>query len=133
MTHCALSPHNRDKGSVLDHHLYNQLTDTLMKQPSQHQPYIKLQFTVDCKDHTQFGLTPRANQHTVTVHTTADTWCQSCLMGISMVRKLGLHRCNLIPIMMEKYAENDHYINILVGAILRFSGQNRAGNTIKIR
>ena len=49
-----------------------------------------------------------------------------------MARKLGLHRRNLIPIKMKMYAANDHNINIL-GAILRLSGQDRAGNTIETR
>ena len=56
---------------------------------------------------------------------------QSCLVGISMVCKLGVHRHNLIPIKMEMYEANDHNIDILGAAILRFSGQDRAGNTIE--
>ena len=54
-------------------------------------------------------------------------------MCISMVRNLGLHRHNLIPIKIEMYAVNDHNINILGAAILKFSGQDRAGNTIETR
>ena len=49
-----------------------------------------------------------------------------------MVRKLGLHRRNFISIKMdEMYASNDHNINILGAAILKFSGKDRTGNTIE--
>ena len=49
---CTVITHSRRSGTILDHHLYNQFTDTWMKQLFQPQPYIKLQMRVECKDYT---------------------------------------------------------------------------------
>ena len=95
----TVSTHSRERGAILDHHLNNQLTDTWMKKPSQPQSYIQLQVS---RVQGQFGLTP-AYQQTVIVHAMADTVYHSCLVGIRIVCKLGLHRCNLIPIKMEMH------------------------------
>ena len=81
----------------------------------------------------QIGITPHANRQIITVHTMSYTGYQSCLVGISMIQKLGLHRFNLIPIKNEMYVVNGYNINILGAAILRFSGQDRVGNTFETR
>ena len=128
LTHCALSP-----CIVLDHHLYRESSDTWVKEPSQPQPYIKLLVRVQRKDYEQFGFTPQVNQRAITVHAMADTGCQSCLVGINTTHQLGLRKHKLIPVKMKMRAADNNNINILGAAILRFSGQDEAGNVIETR
>ena len=88
---------------------------------------------VQHEDYEQFGFAPQANQQNATVYAMADTGCQSCLVSIDNVRKLGLHKCNLIPVKMRMHAANNDNINILGAAILRFSGQDGSGNVVETR
>ena len=126
LTPCALR-----KSVILDHHLYHEWTNTWVKEPSQPQPYIKLLMSVQHEDYEQFGFAPQTNQWNATIYAMADTGFQSCLVGIDNVRKLGLHKFNLIPVKMRIHAANNDNINILGATILRFSGQDRSGNVVE--
>ena len=127
LTRYALSPW----GVVLDHHLYHESSDAWVKEPSHPQPYIKLLVRVQREDCERFGFVPQANWRAITVHAMADTGCQSCLVGISTIHKLGLREHSLIPVKMRMRAANNNSINILGAAILRFSGQDEAGNVVE--
>ena len=103
----------------MDHHLYRESSDTWVKEPSQPQPYIKLLVRVQSEDYEQFGFIPQVNQRAITV---ADTGCQ-----------LGLRKHKLIPVKMKMHAADNNNINIFGAAILRFSGQDEAGNVVETR
>ena len=130
---CTVTMHHGRKSVILDHHLYHESTDTWVKEPSQPQPYIKLLMRVQHEDYEQFGFAPQPNQWNATIYAMADTGCQSCLVGIDNVRKLGLHKRNLIPVKMRMHAANNDNINILGAAILGFSGQDGSGNVVETR
>ena len=130
---CTVVTHRGKRSVALDHYLYHRSTDTWVKEASQPQPYIKLLTRVQREDYEQFGFPLHANQQTVTVYAMADTGCQSCLVGVNTIHKLGLHSHNLIPVKMRMHAANHNDINILGAAILRFSGRDEAGNVVETR
>lgn len=130
---CTVTMNCGRKGVVLDHHLYHGSTDTWVREPSQSQPYIKLLARIQREDYEWFGFTPQAKQRTITVHAMADTGCQSCLIGINIIHRLGLRKCDLIPVKMKMHAASNDKINILGAAILRFSGRDEAGNVVETR
>ena len=57
----------------------------------------------------------------------ADTGCRSCLASIKVIRHLGLHEDDLIPITMHMHAANNNGIEILGAIILRFTGRSPSG------
>ena len=130
---CTVTMRCGKKGVVLDHHLYRESSDTWVKEPSQPQPYTKLLVRVQREDYEQFGFIPQVNQRAITVHAMADTGCQSCLVGINTIHQLGLRKHKLIPVKMKMRAADNNNINILGAAILRFSGQDEAGNVVETR
>ena len=130
---CTVTMRCGRKGVILEHHLYHESSDTWMKEPSHPQPYIKLLVRVQREDYERFGFVPQANRRAITVHAMADTGCQSCLVGISTIHKLGLRERSLIPVKMRMRAANNNSINILGATILRFSGQDEAGSVVETR
>ena len=63
----------------------------------------------------------------------ADTGCQSCLAGITILDQLCMSRKDLIPVTMKMHAANENQITILGAAILRFSGKTKEDKTIETR
>lgn len=63
-----------------------------------------------------------------TVSATADTGCQSCLAGVTLLPKLGLQACHLIPTKMRMTAANSNGIKILGALPLRISGISPTGD-----
>ena len=63
----------------------------------------------------------------------ADTGCQSCLTGIKIVKRLGLHEKDLIPVKMKMHAANNKGIRILGATFLRLLGKDQHGQTIETR
>lgn len=61
----------------------------------------------------------------------ADTGCQSCLASMKVIRRLGLHEDDLIPVTMRMHAANNNGIKILGAVILRFSGKSKSGETLE--
>lgn len=123
---------NYDRHVVqLDHHLYNQLSDTWVRQPSQPQPFIQVTARVDPTDYNHFDIdskiTPKPKTTTITAM--ADTGCQSCLAGIKVLHRLGISEKHLVPVTMKMHAANNVGIRILGAAILRISGKGPRGET----
>ena len=55
--HSSSTANNSGQCSVsLDHHTYNQLTDTWIRQASKPQPFIRVTATISSSDYTAFGL-----------------------------------------------------------------------------
>jgi len=64
----------------------------------------------------------------------ADTGCQSCLMGIKLLRQLGLQESDLIPVSMKMHAANSiNNIAILGAIILQLSGNTKKGSNLSTK
>lgn len=90
---CVLTTlgHHRCKRSIaLQHHLYNQLSDTWVKQSSRPQPFIKLIVKALPEDYEHFGFTLNPTPKPASTHAMADTGCQSCLASIKIINRLSL-------------------------------------------
>ena len=133
---CAASEigHERGKRSiVLDHHLYNNICDRWMQRTSQPQPFIKLDIRVVEEDYEDLGFELKIRTRPLSLSAMADTGCQSCLIGIRAINRLGLACENLIPVSMKMHAANNKDIRILGAAILRFSGRDKEQNRLETR
>ncbi len=123
---CTLTgpTHKNDQCTIaLDNHLYNHLNDQWVRQPSKPQPLLTLTATVKPENYKALGfkLTDTRLKPTQ-ISVMADTGCQSCLASMRVIQRLGLTKRDLIPVTMNMYAANNHGIQILGAAILRFSG-----------
>ena len=117
----------------LDHHLYDQMSDTWRKRHSQDQPTISLLARSVPSDYHALGLPGPRETTPVSVQAVADTGCQSCLTGLQFVRRLGLCHADLTPVKMKMHAANGQGIRILGALILRLSGVDRHGSTTETR
>jgi len=130
---CAAMNYDSNFGSkvlTLDHHLYNDMTETWIRQPSKPQPYVNVTVQATVEDYEGLGyksLFP-FKPRTVLVPAMADTGCQSCLAGIKVLHKLGLTERNLIPVTLKMHAANNKGIKILGAAVLRLSGKGPDGS-----
>lgn len=124
-----------NNGITLDHHLYNQMSDTWTKKSSQSQPFITLTVRVVQEDYKQLGFGTKlpSNPRTTSVSAMADTGCQSCLVGIKVIHKLGLTTNDLIPVNMKMHAANNQGINIIGAVILRLLGKDSDNKLVETR
>ena len=132
---CILSsspPAQLSKQSVaLDHHLYNKLNNTWVKETSKLQPFINVNATLSPTDYATLGFSTSLSPRPTTLSVMADTGCQSCLAGINAINHLGITAKDLISVTMQMHAANNVGINILSTAILRFSGHSPSGQLLK--
>lgn len=121
--------YQKKKAIVLDHHVYNSLTETWSKQDSKSQPFIHLTATILQEDYADLGYEYpfTGAQKSVPIVCMADTGCQSCLTGIKIIHRLGIDRNDLIPVSMKMHAANNNGINILGAFIMRLSGTDPNG------
>ena len=117
----------------LDHHLYNNICDQWLQRSSQQQPFIKMKVAIHPNDYTALGFNLNVPPKTSQVQVMADTGCQSCLAGITILDQLWMSRKDLIPVTMKMHAANENQITILGAAILRFSGKTKEDKTIETR
>ena len=108
--------------TALDHHRYDETSGKWQKRASKPQPIVTLTANILAEDYEEFGFRLWATTKPVTVHAMADTGCQSCLVGINVINRMGLKRKHLIPSSMRMHAANNNDIRILGAAILRFTG-----------
>ena len=118
---------------VLDHHVYNQMSDSWIKHSSRPQPYISLSVTAKADDYTALGLEFNLSPKRTTMQVMADTGCQSCLAGINLMKRIGFDERKLIPVSMSMRAANDASINILGATILRLTGHDCKGQPLETR
>ena len=67
----------------------------------------------------------------ITKAMTADTGCQSVLVGIKIIHRLGFKKSDLIPMKTRISAVNRDVIPILGAVILRLSGKSGSGKVIE--
>ena len=76
----------------LDHHLYNNICDQWLQRSSQQQPFIKMKVAIHPDDYTALGFNLNRPPKISQVQVMADTGCQSCLAGITILDQLCISR-----------------------------------------
>ena len=120
---------------MLDHHVYNSLNDTWMKQKSDPQPCTDVQIRAIPSDSKDIGANPQFQNPTpiITFSALADTGCQSMLAGLNLLQALQLQQNQLIPVNMKMTAANSKGIEIIGALPLRVSGVSAIGKVISTR
>ena len=127
----TLGQHKGRSSVVLDHHVYDNLCDRWLLQASRPQPFLGISVSVSQEDYQDLGFKLPRNTKPTTLLAMADTGCQSCLVGMKAVSRLGLRAEDLIPVSMKMHAANNNSIKILGAVILRFSGKSASGNHLE--
>ena len=126
--------HAATYGIALDHHLYNNMNDCWVRRASKPQPHISLNVSIHPQDHEALGYKPvTATPKSIQLSAMADTGCQSCLVSLSIVRRLGLSEADLIPVTTRMRAANNSGISILGAVILRLTGTTTPGQHLETR
>lgn len=109
---------------TLEHHVYDSMCDMWLKRSSAPQPTIHVGIQVISSDTKDLGIKPASNitTETTTIPAVADTGCQSCLAGTSLLHQLGLNHSHLIPTSMKMRAANQNSIGIAGALVLRITG-----------
>lgn len=120
---------------MIDHHMYNSLQDTWIKQKSDPQPCTDVNVQATPSDTKDIGVTPKFHAPTsvITFKALADTGCQSMLGGINLLQTLHLQQNQLIPVTMKMTAANNKGIEIIGALPLRISGVSPTGAVISTR
>ena len=118
---------------TLDHHVYDQLSDTWIKRCSKPQPVINLKVRALPEDHEALGFTFHGHTTAAVLPAMADTGCQSCLAGVKVIHRLGLRQSDLIPVNLRMHAANNKGIKILGATVLRLTGKGTQGEPVETR
>ena len=120
---------------VLDHHIFNDLTNAWQKSRSSPQPCIPISITLHPSDIRSLGFKTAIQTETseVTSSALADTGCQSCLSGTELLDKIGISKQDLLPVTLRMTAANNKGINIIGALPLRLSGKSPSGSTLSTR
>ena len=120
---------------VLDHHIYNSICDMWHKRSSAAQPTVNVTIQAIPSDVMALGIHPVLSRETHAVKSVAvaDTGCQSCLAGISILKPLGITKSDLIPTSMKMKAANQNAISILGALVFRITGFTQSGRPVTTR
>ena len=108
--------------ATLQHHIFDDTTQSWRRQASQPQPSIELQLSLQPTDYDDLGVKCTVRPTTITQKVIADTGCQSCLAGTALMRRLAVTEADLVPTSMRMHAANGDPIDIPGAVILRISG-----------
>ena len=120
---------NSESSIFLDHHTYDALSNCWLKRRSKPQPYVDLHITANIEDYKALGYKFPTGFRAIHAKVMADTGCQSCLVSMSIVRRMGLTEKDLIPVKMQMHAANSNRIDIIGAVILRLSGRSKLSET----
>ena len=120
---------------TLDHHVFNELHEMWEKRASDPQPLVEVTTQAIPSDAQDLGfhapfLSPSSK---ASFPAMADTGCQSCLAGLSLLSKLGLEQRHLFPVSMRMTAANNNGIDILGALVLRITGTSPSEHTVHTR
>ncbi|GFS07404.1 hypothetical protein ElyMa_004730200 [Elysia marginata] len=115
---------------TLEHHIYNSLCDAWQKRSFDPQPIVNVSVQALTADAADLGLQSTADRATnkIKIQAVADTGCQSCLAGTSLLNRIGMNISQLIPTSMKMKAANQNSIEILVALVLRITGYTDSGH-----
>ena len=105
------------------HYVYNQEQDSWERRNSDPQPTLLLSLRPDLEGYRSLGLKPPRNDSAICYTAIADTGCQSCLAGISLIKALGISQDRLIPVDMRMHTAVNSNINILGAVMLHITGK----------
>ena len=111
---------------VLDHHILDDIKGWITRR-SPPQLTIDLTARAQTRDYQELGYHLPIRTRQATLAMTADTGCQSVLIGIKNTHKLGFKKSDLIPVKTKMSAVNRDAIPILGAVILRLSGKANFG------
>lgn len=104
---CSISIHSQQRNGrilAIEHHLYDNLSDTWVRRASKPQPFA-IRILPEGYEAFGFNITTRTN--TITIADMVDTGCQSCLAAIKVIHRLGINQNELIPVNMKMHAANN--------------------------
>lgn len=129
------SPSTAIDAIVLDHHVYNSMCNTWCRRSSAAQPTVDVTLQAIPSDAIALGIHPTFSRATNAIRSVAvaDTGCQSCLAGISVLDRLGIDKNDMIPTSMKMKAANQNSIAILGALILRITGSSQSGRSVTTR
>ncbi|MCG8044423.1 MAG: reverse transcriptase family protein, partial [Candidatus Thiodiazotropha endolucinida] len=118
----------------LDHHVYDNKSDTWVRRSSKPQPFINVTVQTHSQDYAELGFGDKhISSLSVSVSAMADTGCQSCLAGLKVIHRLGLRESDLLPVTMRMHTANDDGIQILGAILLGISSTDNTGHTVETR
>ena len=128
------SQHATSDVAALNHHIYDEQTNTWRRRASEAHPYLKLDISIHPEDYRQLGHTPTPTpSRPHRIEAMADTGCQISLTGTATLRTLGMRTEDLLPVKMQMSAANKAPISILGAIVARFTGIDPQGNTAQTR
>ena len=99
-----------------------------LKEPMPH-PTLTLRISVDVDAYTK-----RKKQsppwRSASISVIADSGAQTCLMGLQILKKLGLHQKHLTHVSKRIFAANNEEIHVLGAIFLKLSGLNGRGKEV---
>ena len=120
-----------NKALRLDHHIYNSFSKTWIRKASQQQPFVKVKVSTSKADYSSLGYKLAVPPRSTSTFGMADTGCQSCLAGPSLMRRLGLSKKHLIKVTMQMHAANSNGITILGCIIATISATKECGTLVE--
>ena len=127
---CTVTSHKTgQRAVVLDHHIFDDRNGWITRR-SPPQPTVFLTTRAHTKDYEELGYRLHTITRQITIAMTADTGCQSVLVGIKIIHRLGFKKSDLIPVKTRMSAVNRDVIPILADVILRLSGKSGSGKVI---
>ena len=114
--------------SIPDHYIFDGTYGWVAHEAWPH-PTVPLTVAVDGDAYVKLHL-PSPPKRTTRISAVADSGAQTCLMGIQMLRKLGLRKEHLTKVSKRVLAANNEEIHILGAVFLRLSGQAVRGQAV---
>ena len=115
---------------VLDHHIFDDRNGWIARW-SPPQPTVFLTAHTHTKDYEEPGYRLHTKKRQITIAMTADIGCQSVLVGITFIHRLGFKKSDLTPVKTRMSAVNRDVIPILGAVVLRLSGKSGSGKVIE--
>ena len=113
--------------------MYNELSDTWVKQHSKSQLFLNVTAKVTTEDYAALGFHLERDTNTALLPAMADTGCQSCHAGLKVLHRLGLRESDLSPVTMKMHTATYRGIKILGATVLRLACKYEAGSVVETR
>ena len=119
----------------MDHHLYDNLRQTWIKQRSKPQPTFSLDAEICAEDLDALGSPHTAHRRIKkqSIIAIADTGCQSSLAGTNLLRTLGHFTSDLTPVTTKMRSANGQNIKLLGAIPIHLSGSDIHGRKFSTR
>ena len=116
--------------AALKHHVFKKSTGRWAEQRSQSQPLVDVEIAV--AEYSDLGVGHSQPHDTVTIsqRALADTGCQSCLVGVEIIKRLNLTPEDLIRSTTGMNAADNHPIQIIGALPLLITAQSENGESI---